>query len=62
MESGGMFVELDDLRIEVDQVFRRAGYIRPSGANYMAQLTTRRFHHSTFNLDERKINMSSYVL
>lgn len=62
MVSRSTFVELDDLRIEVDQVFRSAGYIHPSGANYLALSTTRRFTHSTYCVSERKHNVTSYIL
>lgn len=62
MLNRGTIVEFDDVRIEVDQAFRGAGYIHPSGANYLALSTTRRFPHSTFSVNERKNNMSSYIL
>lgn len=58
MESWDLFRALDNLRSEVDEVFRSAGYIRPAGANYMTPTTTRRFPLSTFNGDERKIFLS----
>lgn len=56
-----IFVEMDNLKNEVDLLFRNAGYLRPHGANYLALSTTRRFPHSTFHVDVRKISMSDFI-
>ena len=61
MVDRGMFTELDELRLEVDHVFRNAGYIHPQEADFLALTRTRRFPHSTFSEHERIINMSSYA-
>lgn len=61
MVNRDMFGELEDLKIEVDEVFRSAGYIRPAGDTCLALSTTRHFPHSTFRMEDRIINMSSYL-
>lgn len=62
MVTEGFIADLDGLRVEVNQVFRRAGYIRPAGADYLALSTTCNFPHTaTFRADERKINMHIYL-
>ncbi len=61
MVGKNMFGDQGELENEVDEVFRSAGYIRPTGANYLVPSTSRRFPHSTFCLGERRINMSNYV-
>jgi len=61
MVNRDTWVELGNFKNEVDEVFRSAGYIRPSGANYLALSTTRRFPHSTFSVDERRINVSGFL-
>lgn len=58
MANRNMFSKLDNVRNEVDGVFRNAGYIRPFGADFLVPLTTRHFQHTTFSGDERKIYAS----
>lgn len=62
MVSNGPFVELDDMRNEAGQVFQRAGYIRLSGADYLALSNARRFPHRTFLERERTIKMVCNIL
>ncbi len=62
MVNRDIFGELEDFNNEVDEVFRSAGYIRPTGANFLALSTSRRFPHNVFSANERRINMSSYIL
>ena len=61
MVSRDMSGNLSDLKNEVDEILRNAGYIRPSGANYLALSTARRFSHSTFCTSAHKINISDYM-
>jgi HSP20 family protein len=58
MVSWDMFGELDTMRNEVDEVFRSAGYIRPTATNFLAPLSTRRIPFRVFSGDERKIYLS----
>lgn len=43
MASWDMLRELDNLRREVDEAFRGAGFNRPFGSTFLAPITTRRF-------------------
>lgn len=61
MVSRHMFGDLGDLKNEVDEVFRCAEYIRPTGANYLALSTSRRFPNRILSMSDRKINISSYM-
>ena len=57
-ESG----ELDLVRVEVGQVFRNAGYLRPTGSDYLAVASVRRFPHCTFGGDDRRIVLSGVAM
>lgn len=52
MASWDMLRELDNLRREVDEAFRGAGFNRPFGSTFLAPTTTRRFPLVNFSEDD----------
>ena len=52
MASWDMLRELDNLRREVDDAFRGAGFNRPFGSTFLAPTTTRRFPLVNFSEDD----------
>lgn len=52
MASWDMLRELDNLRREVDEAFRGAGFNRPFGSTFLAPITTRRFPLVNFSEDD----------
>ena len=61
MASWDMFRELDNLRKEVDEAFRGAGYARPFGSSFLAPVTTRRFPLVNFSEDDGNLYIAALV-
>lgn len=61
MASWDVFRELDNLRKEIDQAFRGAGYQRPFGSTFLSPVTTRRFPLVNFSDDEGHVYMDALV-
>lgn len=61
MASWDVFRELDNLRKEIDQAFRGAGYQRPFGSTFLSPVTTRRFPLVNFSDDEVNIYVDALV-
>jgi len=52
MATWDVFKELDNLRREIDEAFRGAGYSRPLGQTFLSPVTGRRFPLVNFSEDE----------
>jgi HSP20 family protein len=61
MASWDVFRELDNLRKEIDEAFRGAGYQRPFGTTFLSPVTTRRFPLVNFSDDEGHVYMDALV-
>jgi len=61
MASWDVFRELDNLRREIDETFRGAGYSRPIGTTFLAPLTTRRFPLVNLSEDEGHVYVDALV-
>lgn len=61
MASRDIFRELDNLRREIDDAFRGAGYHRPFGTTFLSPVTTRRFPLVNFGDDEGFIYVDALV-
>jgi len=61
MASWDVFRELDNLRREIDEAFRGAGFSRPIGTTFLAPLTTRRFPLVNFSEDEGHVYVDALV-
>jgi len=61
MATWDVFKELDNLRKEIDQAFRGAGYNRPSGQTYLSPVATRRFPLVNFSEDEGHVYIEALV-
>ena len=60
MASWDIFKEMDNLRREIDEAFRGAGFSRPFGPTFLAPVTTRRF--PLVNLSEDEANVYAEAL
>jgi len=61
MASWDVFRELDNLRKEIDQAFRGAGYQRPFGSAFLSPVTTRRFPLINFSDDAGHVYVDALV-
>lgn len=61
MANWDIFREMDNLRREIDEAFRGAGYSRPLGSGFLAPLTTRRFPLVNFSEDEGNLYVDALV-
>lgn len=61
MATWDVFKELDNLRKEIDEAFRGAGYNRPFGPTFLSPLTTRRFPLVNFSEDEGHLYIEALV-
>jgi HSP20 family protein len=61
MASWDVFKELDNLRREIDEAFRGAGYSRPFGPTFLSPVTTRRFPLANFSEDEGHVYIEALV-
>ena len=61
MATWDMLRELDNLRREVDEAFRGAGFGRPFGSTFLAPVTTRRFPLVNFSEDEGNLYVDALV-
>ena len=61
MASWDVFKELDNLRREIDEAFRGAGYNRPFGPTFLSPVTTRRFPLVNFSEDEGHVYIEALV-
>ncbi len=61
MAKWDVFKELDNLRREIDEAFRGAGYNRPFGATFLSPVTTRRFPLVNVSEDEGHVYVEALV-
>lgn len=61
MASWDMLRELDNLRREVDEAFRGAGFGRPFGSTFLAPVTTQRFPLVNFSEDDRNLYVDALL-
>jgi len=61
MASWNVFRDLDNLRKEIDEAFRSAGYQRPFGTTFLSPVTTRRFPLVNFSDDEGHVYVDALV-
>lgn len=61
MASWDMLRELDNLRREVDEAFRGAGFNRPFGSTFLAPVTTRRFPLVNFSEDDGNLYVEALM-
>ncbi len=61
MATWDVFKELDNLRREIDEAFRGAGYHRPFGPTFLSPVTTRRFPLVNFSEDEGHVYIEALV-
>jgi HSP20 family protein len=61
MASWDVLRELDNLRKEIDEAFRGAGYQRPFGSTFLSPVTTRRFPLVNFSDDEGHVYVDALV-
>lgn len=61
MASWDVFREMDNLRREIDEAFRGAGYRRPFGTTFLAPLTARRFPLVNVSDDEERVYVDALV-
>ncbi len=61
MATWDLFKELDNLRREIDDAFRGAGYNRTFGPTFLSPLTTRRFPLVNFSEDEGHLYIEALV-
>lgn len=61
MASWDVFRELDNLRREIDEAFRGAGYNRPFSSSFLSPVTTRRFPLVNVSEDEAHIYVDALV-
>ncbi|NTV49529.1 MAG: Hsp20/alpha crystallin family protein [Geobacteraceae bacterium] len=61
MATWDIFRDLDNLRREIDEAFRGAGYNRPFGPSFLSPLTTRRFPLVNMNDDDENVYVDALV-
>ena len=61
MATWDVFKELDNLRREIDEAFRGAGYNRTTGPTFLSPATTRRFPLVNFSEDEGHVYIEALV-
>jgi HSP20 family protein len=61
MASWDLFREMDNLRREIDEAFRGAGFSRPFGTAFLAPVATRRFPQVNFSEDEGHVFVEALV-
>lgn len=61
MASWDLFRDLDNLRKEIDEAFRGAGYNRPSGSAFLSPVATRRFPLVNIGDDEDHVYVDAVV-
>jgi len=61
MANMDVFRELDNLRREIDEAFRGAGYQRPFGTSFLSPVTSRQFPLVNFSEDEGHIYLDALV-
>ncbi len=61
MATLDVFKELDNLRREIDEAFRGAGYNRPFGSTFLSPVTSRRFPLVNFSEDEGHVYIEALV-
>jgi HSP20 family protein len=61
MATWDVFKELDNLRREIDEAFRGAGYSRPFGTTFLSPVTTSRFPLVNFSEDTGHVYIEALV-
>jgi HSP20 family protein len=61
MANWNMLTELDNLRKEVDEAFRSAGFNQPFGSTFLAPIATRRFPLVNFSEDDSNLFIEALV-
>lgn len=61
MASWDVFRDLDNLRKEIDEAFRGAGYNRPFGSTFLSPVATRRFPLVNVSDDESHVYVDAVI-
>jgi len=61
MATWDVFKELDNLRREIDEAFRGAGYSRPFGPTFLSPVMTHRFPRVNFSEDDGHVYIEALV-
>jgi len=61
MATWDVFKELDNLRREIDEAFRGAGYSRPFGPTFLSPVMTHRFPLVNFSEDDGHVYVEALV-
>jgi HSP20 family protein len=61
MANWDVFRELDNLRKEIDEAFRGAGFRRPFATSFLSPVTARRFPLVNFSQDEEHVYVDALV-
>lgn len=61
MATWDVFKELDNLRKEINEAFRGAGYNRPFGTTFLSPVTTSRFPLVNFSEDEGHVYIQALI-
>lgn len=61
MATWDVFKELDNLRREIDEAFRGAGYSRPFGPTFLSPVATRRFPLVNFSEDSANVYIEALI-
>ena len=61
MASWDVFRDLDNLRKEIDEAFRGAGYNRPFGSTFLSPVATRRFPLVNVSDDESQVYVDAVI-
>jgi len=61
MASWDVFRDLDNLRKEIDEAFRGAGYNRPFGSTFLSPVATRRFPLVNVSDDESSVYVDAVI-
>jgi HSP20 family protein len=61
MATWDVFREMDNLRREIDEAFRSAGFSRPFGPTFLSPVATRRFPLVNFSEDEGNVYVEALI-
>jgi len=61
MANWDVFRELDNLRREIDEAFRGAGFVRPFATSFLSPVSARRFPLVNFSEDEGHVYVDALV-
>lgn len=61
MATWDVFKEMDNLRREIDEAFRSAGFSRPFGPTFLSPVATRRFPLVNFSEDDGNVYVEALI-